>query len=546
VVHPDDLDEAVRNMALGGGKDVIRRFVRKDGTIVWGFLSAVVVQPENGAPYWVGVIQDITAFKRAEELLRESEERFRLMFEQSAAGMAMADDDGRYLQVNQAFCRFVGRSPDELRALTHYDLIVPEERDAARKNLSQYTNIDVIRTYLRNDGTTVWGHVSAMKIQSSTRHSYWVGVIQDVTAQKKAEVLLRESEERFRIIANDTPAYLWVISYDSGDGRSFINQRLSAFLGVDTPYLGDDWIDLIHPDDRDRVLHEFSHAREEGREFRFECRCKRADGEYRWVIDEGIPRYSSITGKLLGYAGCLTDITERRRAEEQVLALSDRVISAQEEERTRIAGELHDDLSQQVAAANLLLSGIKSRLPESQAGLHEEIEIVRERLGRIGEMVRNISHRLYPAILKYAGLAPALRAHCADFASLTGVVVRVKAEDTFRDLPDVVALCIYRVAQEALQNVAKHAKAQSVDLQLTRQQGSVCLIVRDTGLGFDLKRVNNLSSGLGLVSMRERVRLVGGTLELMSRPKAGTTVTACVPISAVTSNPRSRAATSEG
>ena len=532
VVHPDDLDEVRKNMAAGGTKDEVRRFVRKDGTTVWGFVSAGLVQPENGPPYWVGVVQDITPHKHAEELLRDSEERFRLIFENSAAGIAMADEAGRYLDVNQAFCNFVGRSPSELKQLTHYDLILPEDREIAARNIAQQNSLEVVRRYVRKDGAIVWGHISASRVQSGARPAYWIGVIQDITAQTEADVLLRESEERFRALANDTPAYLWVISYETGR-QSFINQPFADFLGIDTTYVSKNWIDFIHPEDREQALKKFSQAVAEGRGFTFECRCRRADGEYRWVVDQGIPRYSSMTGELVGYAGSITDITERRWAEEQVLALSDRLISAQEEERSRIAGELHDDLSQQVAAANMVLSGIKRRLPLAQASLQQEIENVRERLRHIGEIVRNISHRLHPAILKHAGLAATLRAHCEEFASLTGVNVTVNADDSFRDLPDAVSLCIYRIAQEALQNVAKHARAGSADLELTRRNGSVCLTISDSGFGFDLKRVSSGSSGLGLISMRERVRGVGGRLELTSSPNAGTTVMACVPIRGV-------------
>jgi signal transduction histidine kinase/ligand-binding sensor domain-containing protein len=221
-------------------------------------------------------------------------------------------------------------------------------------------------------------------------------------------------------------------------------------------------------------------------------------------------------------------VAERTAAEEEIRALSERLITAQEEERARIARELHDDLNQQVAGVSLSLGAIRRKLAEAKTDVVTDFEEVRSRLTRLGEDVRNISHELHPVALDYCDIAAALRSHCKEFSSLSGVSTSFEAEDTYDDVPAPVALCIYRVTQEALQNVAKHSRADSARVRLSRTNGSISLTISDTGIGFPVGRV--ASGGLGLVSIKERVRLVKGKFTLQSEPRRGTTLMIDIPL----------------
>jgi signal transduction histidine kinase len=223
-----------------------------------------------------------------------------------------------------------------------------------------------------------------------------------------------------------------------------------------------------------------------------------------------------------------TGLNERIQAEKEILALNERLINAQEEERMRIARELHDDLSQQIAALSISVSTLKQHLPGQKLEAREQAERLQHRLVQLAESVRHLSHRLHPAVLEHAGLAAALRSYCAEFSILSGVNVSCDAEPT-DDLPPAVALCIYRVTQEALQNVAKHALAKEAEVRLRCSNGLVCLTVSDHGAGCSLDRAR-VSGGLGLVSMHERVRLVNGTFEFKSEPKGGTMVKVEIPV----------------
>ncbi|MDQ2773430.1 MAG: PAS domain S-box protein [Acidobacteriota bacterium] len=550
-LHPEDRewcpDACVEAAQSGSDHELEYRMIAADGRVVWLRDVVTVRREPDGQTCLSGIMLDVTESKRVEAALRESEERFRFIFERSPAGMLIRNLPGFIVQANQAFCDFIGRSENELKKLTIPELVPVEDRQGVLDRMAVGGTIDDVRRYVRADGEILWGRTTAFLLQLEGSPAYWIAVIQDVTAQKRAEEVLRLSEKRFRIVANDTPAYLWLTSSDTHN--SFINKQLAAFLGTEDTSLGENWIDCVHPDDRPGMFEAFQNAFPQGLPISVECRVRRYDGEYRWVIDQALPRRSP-DGEFLGHAGSLTDITEakvaqeglraahdalanelteRRRAERQVLALTDRLISAQEEERSRIARELHDNLSQQIAAVSIMLSSLKGQIPERNSALREQADRAHHRLSQVAEGIRNISHDLHPAILEHAGLTAALRAHCSEFTALTGMEIQFQADEAFTNLRGDVSICIYRVAQEALQNVMKHAGTKAAHVSLVRRERSICLTITDRGAGFDPTETSALS-GLGLVSMRERVKLVHGNLELTSKPLEGTTLRACIPV----------------
>jgi signal transduction histidine kinase len=201
----------------------------------------------------------------------------------------------------------------------------------------------------------------------------------------------------------------------------------------------------------------------------------------------------------------------------EITALSRRLISAHEDERRRIAMELHDDLSQQVAVLGIRLSTIKRKLP-SAGPARDAFATVEGGLTNLENSIHALSHELHPALLEHAGLVPALRAHCEEFEAVNGINAHLSVEGG-RNVPFDLALCLYRVTQESLRNVAKHSGAKEAWISLTETNGLINLTIEDAGRGLDPQRVS--SNGIGLVSMKERVRAVGGSLEFGSRPGGG-------------------------
>jgi signal transduction histidine kinase/ligand-binding sensor domain-containing protein len=216
-------------------------------------------------------------------------------------------------------------------------------------------------------------------------------------------------------------------------------------------------------------------------------------------------------------------IVERHEAE--ISALNERLMKAQEQERTRIAGELHDGVMQQISALSLVL-GTGKRQPEADA--KQTMADVQRKLIEVGAEVRQLSHNLHPPTLKDAGLPEALRGYCEDFSHVRGIAVTCDADDRVQDLSRGAALAVYRIAQEAMGNAVTHGAARHVDVRLARSNGLVALTVTDDGKGFDANRIGG-SRGLGLINMRERARQLNGTFELNSEPGRGTTVVVTIP-----------------
>ena len=215
------------------------------------------------------------------------------------------------------------------------------------------------------------------------------------------------------------------------------------------------------------------------------------------------------------------------RHEGEISALNEQLMKAQEEERIRIAGELHDGVLQRITSLSLRLGTATLELPPDSEPRTEVKEVEKE-LIELGAEIRQLSHELHPAVLQEAGLPSALSSYCEEFSKLRGIPVSYQADQRVNELSPGAALCIYRIAQEALGNVAKHAKASRVDVQLRQAGGRVCLMVSDDGVGFDPNE-SEKSGGLGLINMRERVRQLNGTFEFESEPGRGTTVKAEVP-----------------
>lgn len=256
-----------------------------------------------------------------------------------------------------------------------------------------------------------------------------------------------------------------------------------------------------------------------------------------------------LTARLRLLAEVFAHAVERQRSavmaherDAQIQDLAGRLMSAQEEERRRIARDLHDDVNQELAALSLALSALRGRLPSQAAPeLRDEVARLQERTITLAEGIRRLSHELHPGVLQHVGLAGALRGYCRDFARAQGIPVVFRAEGELGTVPADVGLCLYRVVQEALGNVAKHAAAREAHVTVERAGADIVLAVTDDGRGFDPTEARS-RRGLGLLSLDERVRLVGGRLAVDTKPQHGTELRIVVPVTEAEDAPRDRIA----
>jgi PAS domain S-box-containing protein len=344
--------------------------------------------------------------------------------------------------------------------------------------------------------------------------------------RRRAELALRESERHFRVMADTAPVLVWRSGIDKA--CDFFNQSWRGFRGrTQEQERGAGWAEGVHPDDLEECLRIYGSAFDARTPFAMDYRLQRADGEYRWVLDTGVPRYDEH-GQFAGYVGSAIDITERKAIEVRNRDLAGWLISAQETERRRIARDLHDDLSQHLAGLSIMLSTLKRSVgnPGSQTDVDRTFTTLQSRAAALAETVTHLSHELHPRVLEYGGLVPALRRHCDEVQRRHHLPVTFTAGDDLEGLSPNVALCLFRVSQEALTNAVQHAHARTIRVQLRATPEQVELGVIDDGIGF----VSGGAGGeLGLRSMDERARLLRGRVTVESRPGHGTALMARIP-----------------
>jgi PAS domain S-box-containing protein len=354
-----------------------------------------------------------------------------------------------------------------------------------------------------------------------------LGVVRDINERKQTEWALRESEERFRTMADTAPVLIWICGADKR--YTYLNQQWLNFTGrsIDEE-LGERWVEGVHPADIKTVQQVFNRAFDLRHPFVQEYRHRRADGEYRWIYCSATPRFSPGE-KFLGYIGSSIDITERKEAEQTLADLSGQLIRAREEECARIARELHDDLSQGMALVSVELEQLSQKPPNTDDELRRHLKAIFDQIGDISKEIHRISYDLHPSKLTQLGLVPTVTSLCNEVSKGRGLHVEFSHKDVPPALSNEVSLCLYRIVQESLNNVIKHSRAREARVELRGIEEAVQLRISDTGAGFDIESPQS-KKGLGLMSMRERLRLVGGSISFESSPAQGTEIEVKIPL----------------
>jgi PAS domain S-box-containing protein len=354
-----------------------------------------------------------------------------------------------------------------------------------------------------------------------------IGLLWQRARRRKVEAVLRESEKRFRVMANTTPTLIWMC--DAQGKITYLNNKRFEFTGADSNAgYGNTWTACIHPDDLKNVIGNFSRALKTPVPFSSEYRLRRRDGVYRWMFDVASPRVNG-DASFAGFIGSAIDVTEQRMAQETLQRVSGQLIEAQEKERSRIARDLHDDICQRLALLSVELEQANRGASELDVTTKKRMEEIQQHCSEIARDVQSISHQLHSSKLQYLGIGAAIRGFCKEFAAQYEVKIEVKEENVPSGLPTDISLCLFRVAQEALHNAVKYSGTRQFAVELTGTANEVRLVVKDTGAGFNVEGAKR-KHGLGLLSMQERVHLVYGRLCVESAPGMGTRIVAAVPL----------------
>ncbi|MDH5499330.1 MAG: PAS domain-containing protein [Nitrospira sp.] len=566
-IHAEDrsrVDAAIRE-ALEEGVTFRDEFrvVHADGSVRWLFGSGRPVRDEHGR--WscmTGVNFDITDRRRAQEKVQKQNEALEArVYERTAAlieanerwdWVVRATNDGVWdwdLLYGTAY--FSPRwkemhgfqDSDALESVQEWSArIHPEDRHRVLGALDQYlegkqSRFSAEYRIQKKDGTYFWVFDRGIAIfNDEGRAVRMVGAESDVTWRKEAEEALRRREYEFRALADNVPAFF---SYIDRDQRyRFVNKRYEELFGRSHEELiGMSVQDLLGQDGYAQ-LQPFLDQALAGEPVSFEYELTLPGDGTHYLAGQYVPDRDQ-QGQVAGLFALLTDITALksseallREREGQLRDLGTRLLRAQEEERRRISRDLHDDVMQRMGTLTLDLYGLASLMSSEDRGLVSQLKACGASAEQLTTDLQQMAHQLHPSVLEYVGLEAAARKHVNEFAARTGLTAEFMARDAPKMIPLDHATCLYRVLQEGLQNVHKHANATTVLVRLLRSGRGLGLCVQDDGRGIEGGDVAARRKGLGLTSMAERVGMLNGTFRIRTKPGDGTEIHAWVPLEA--------------
>ncbi len=542
LIHPDDLPVLLtyrQRLLEGETVESDYRVLAKNGEAHWVHNIEQQIGGPNGAylSRVAGASHEITARKLAEDSLREKEERLRMALD--AAHMSSWEwtpsDDG--IVAAPMFHEMLQGRPATRESFLL--LVHPDDREVVRdakdRAVREGTEYEQEFRLMVGDGRVIW-------LSSTARPFYdeqgqcdrLIGVVQEITERKQAEAALSEQQARLRLAleAAEMSAWEWRLADDT-----IVTDTNHLHLMGAQPATRASFQALLHKEDRERVQLSGDRAVADRADFSGEFRVRQSHGEMRWYFSHGRP-LPNAAGEIERLIGVTYEITDRKKTEEmlregrdQLRTLSRRLMDAQETERRRIARELHDETGQALTAVKLNLQSLKRHTGNLQlagdlqlgARLEESIKIVEESLNSI----RNISHELRPSILDDLGLVAALRWYVDRQSQRAEFTPHFRAEVIEERLPTEIETACFRIVQEALTNIIRHAAARNIWVELSQTPHEFRLSVRDDGIGFNVKAARDFAAqghSLGVLGMQERAQLAGGQFELKSGKRGGAEV----------------------
>ncbi len=571
-------EQAVRIIEREGSMLLESCHRRKDGTCIPVEINARRIQYRD-QPAILSVARDIGERKRAEKALRQAEEKYRHIFENAIEGIFQSTRDGRYLSVNPAMASLHGYSSpeemirsvgDEIERRIHVD---PQRRADFKRILEEQ---DVVRDFeaakYRKDGSQIWTRTNARAVRDSQGVLlYYEGFVEDITEDNRALRALQDSEMRYRMLMEQAPDGIALL--DAQGKIVNVNSIACKMLGYAREELLSMTVaDILAPGELGRSPVRFDLLRE-GKMVAAEWVMRRKDvtlfpaevntrmlpdGTFQGILrdtsdrkqlEEEIQRrnreletlYAQVQGMLVAQRRWNADLEEKVQAKTSELrALAEtrdrllrQMMTAQEEERRRVARELHDETSQALTAliANV---GTLRRQPPSQ--IQQNLDEIRSSVVDILRGINRIVLDLRPTLLDDYGLLPALSWYAEKRLGSDGIRVETSAWASEMRLPPTVETVLFRIGQEAITNAARHAKASRVRINLhcNESRDRVTLDIEDDGVGFDEDQIQrdplNDRARLGLLGMQERVQLIGGELLVRSEPGQGTLISVTVPL----------------
>jgi len=517
--HPDDRLMEEWRAALAAGKPFEKeaRLRRADGQYRWFLIRAVPLRDEQGnIANWYGTSSDIEDLKKAEDHVR-------LIIDTLPTMVWTVQPDGAVDFVNQRSLDYTGLSLEEqiedpTRAVHPEDLPRVMEKWLADMAAGEPSE-DEMRLR-RADGEYRWFLVRTAPLRDEQGNVIkWYGLSIDIEDRKRAE-------SQSRTLLDAVPQQIW-----SGppDGTiDYCNERWRSYMGLGLEELrGNGWQSMLHRDDRERVLKAWHESVTNGTPYEQEEQHRGVDGTYRWFLARGVPLRDG-QGRIVRWYGTNTDIEDRKHAEEELRRLSGQLLQSQDEERRRIARELHDSTGQDLVALATMLGQLRDSIPSVERKSRRLLSECKVLADQCIREVRTLSYLLHPPMLDEGGLEDAIRDYVDGFTKRSGIQVELEVSPRFGRMKRDVELALFRVVQESLTNIQRHSGSLQAKIRIDRNADDVTLEVSDKGRGISDSRFPS-GVGVGIPSMHERVKQIGGRLDVDSSSR-GTTVRVTIPV----------------
>lgn len=528
-------------------KDRQAKLRKRDGTEIDCLVTMTADRAGDGdVGQYHCLIRNVNEYERTLEALRESERRYSLLTESIMDVIWIMDMNFQITYMSPSVERMRGYTVQEIMSQRLDEMFAPESLQKAlgliqeeilnKRNPKDPFRLGTVGLEMTcKAGGTVWTESRVTLLYGPDGYpAGLMGVTRDVTERRKMEESLRDSERRYRLLAENITDVIWVA--DMNLNRTYVSPSAKSLQGYksaeDIPH---NVKDLLTPASFEVARETF--ARELAAEKRkkknvhrswtLQLELKRKDGSTVWTEDK-ITFLRDGTGKPIGYLGVTRDISLRKQAEDALRSLSRRLVEVQEMERRGIARELHDHIGQELTGLKLFLEMV-SRLPPQQ--LKARLSEAQTSINELVTRVQDLSLDLRPAMLDDLGLVPALLWHFERFTSQTGVRVAFKHRGMQRRFAPEIETAVYRIVQEGLTNVARHAGVVDATIRLLINKGILSVYIEDEGIGFDTDAAFARGTSSGLTGMHERATLLGGQFEIISAPGAGTLLVAKFPIS---------------
>lgn len=549
--HPDDrffcsqfADEII-NSALPDKCNFIeaeKRLLSNDGSIVWVHINISIVHQDNGEFGFYNIFfTDITQRICTEQALQDQKKEYQNLVNTVDDIIWSIDRNLCWSFLNPAVSNILGYKPEELIGKSYTSILAPGQstdmdsiiRAIKAKGRARYD----IEALTKNRTPVTLSCNAILTLDGNSEMNGIMGTARNITERKRAEKALRESEERFQIISRATNDVIW--DWNIEQGSFWSNLGLQILFGYSENEIEPSftwWKNHIHPADQKRVINEIDILMENKRSFwSSEFRFQYGNGEYANVLDRGYIIYNDEY-RPIRMIGTLLDITEQKRNEqylresrERLRNLASKEQNIREEERGKLSRELHDEFAQILTALKMDLNWLKMKLPQNLELLQERTVAMQHIIDMTMERVRQIATELRPALLDDLGLSAAIEWQMNQFCERTNCEHTLHISIDNQKLNQDLQITIFRIFQEALANIGRHANASSIDVNLTEENNDLLLVIKDNGCGISEEKLHDANS-IGLIGMRERAGAFGGRVNICTYPESGTSIVLRIPL----------------